>query len=111
MHHVYVLPVQAGWLVTTSVLKATLAFRSGAQAEVQARRLATCLAAGGAAAWLVIHDRSGTVIERSVYRAAACSTATAHREGELCPASAPGAPTTLQSAPPADRAPEAAVSA
>ncbi|WP_133254994.1 hypothetical protein [Phenylobacterium hankyongense] len=89
MHHVYVLPVQAGWLVTTSVLKATLAFRSGAQAEAQGRRLATCLASGGATAWLVIHDRSGTVIERSVYRPVAYSAATAHRETELRPASAP----------------------
>ena len=59
-------PLDLGWAVELDRLDAAMVFKSGAQAERAARRLAERLADAGESAELVIHLRDGTLAGRFV---------------------------------------------
>jgi hypothetical protein len=59
-------PVGGGWCVSSS-LEETLMFLSGGLAELQARRLARCLASLGQDTVVEIHDRTDRVVGAVLY--------------------------------------------
>jgi hypothetical protein len=63
-----VLPLAEGWAVRCADLE-TLVFRSGGQAEEQAKTMAACLARLGRAVQVRIHDRAMNLIGTAEYPA------------------------------------------
>jgi len=67
------LPVDDSWVVRSSHLARELPFRSGAQAETTARRIAAETAREGRPATLEIYLRDGSLAGRILYSAAAAA--------------------------------------
>lgn len=65
---IVVSPLANGWAVLCAGLEPVV-FRSGARAEAQARRLATCLAALGRAVQVRVLDRSRNLVGAQLYPA------------------------------------------
>lgn len=64
---VRVRPLPEGWIVDPEGAVEPLIFRSGGRAEAQAHDLARTLAAAGAPAEVLIHDRSYEVVGSTTY--------------------------------------------
>lgn len=67
MERIQVLPAETGWMVDASLLESALVFRSGAQAERAARRLAQACVQAGVSAEVVVHLRDGSLAGRLHY--------------------------------------------
>jgi hypothetical protein len=66
-HEIKVVPVDGGWSVQCRLAGAPQMFLSGARAEESARRLAERVAASGADARVVVHDRSHALVGAQRY--------------------------------------------
>jgi len=66
MHTVRVAPADAWWAVQCDVIGNDMIFKSGARAELAAKRLALALAEAGELTKLEVHGRDGAVVGKFV---------------------------------------------
>ena len=59
---IVVVPVEGGWTVECSIICQPLFFLSGAKAEANARKLASCIAELGQEVRVMIHARDSTLV-------------------------------------------------
>ena len=68
-HLIIIVPDEHGWIVRSNALTTDMTFKSGAQAETTAQRLARQFAAAGEPVELQVFLRDGTLAGRYAYGA------------------------------------------